>query len=140
METVAVIYDGVTLIVPIINESPMHIPHDGFDDFDTYCGAGKGWGDKIVPDDIYGIIISPACFIHDVMWRESSPSWRDFHHSNSVFFHNILSIIEHFAPPIKDEKEVRHERYYRAVTYYMAVDSSVGVSIFWHMKRDQQLI
>lgn len=141
METVQIIYDGVRLTVPIVDGSPLHMPHNGFDDFDTYCGPGKGWGDKLIPDEIYGIIISPACFIHDKMFFYAKASWVDFHLSNSVFFHNILNIIEHFDPPIGDEKEeARHERYYRAVTYYMAVDSGWGPSIFWNLKKKQSKI
>jgi hypothetical protein len=140
METRKIIYDGVSLIVPIIDGCPLTMPHRGFDDFDTYCGAGKGIGDLIVPDDIFGVVISPACYIHDKMWLYCEPTWRDFHHSNSVFFHNILSIIDYFAPPVCDEEEVRTERYARAVTYYTAVDSAFGPTIFWRMKKNQELI
>lgn len=135
MITGETIFDGVHLLVPILDDGDfLEFPHKNFDTFDTYCGPGTGLADSLVPDDIYGIKISPACYLHDVMWEMAEGTWRDFHYSNSVFFHNILRIIEHFAPPVGEEK-VRHERYYRAVTYYMAVDGDVGASLFWRLKR-----
>ena len=138
METRQIIYDGVRLTVPMVNDEPLHMPHNGFDDFGAYCGPGSGWGNALVPEDIYGICVSPACFIHDAMFDMAQATWTDFHHSNSVFFHNILNIIDHFDPPVGDQKvEARHERYYRAVTFYTAVDSGFGPSIFWHLKKKQ---
>lgn len=137
METTCIIYDSVRLVVPVVGNCALHMPHRGFDDFDTYCGAGKGIGDLIVPDDIYGIVISPACYIHDKMWLLSPPTTFAFNFSNHVFHKNIISIIDHFQPSFDEEDKYRTDRYKRAATYYMGVQSGVGPAIFQHMKRKQ---
>ena len=141
MKTVQIIYDGVRLLVPLIGARPLHLPHDGFADFATYCGPGK-WGDLIVPDDIYDTPINPACYIHDEMVLLAEPTWVSFHHTNSVFLHNINTILEHFDVKERpsSEQEHKYKRYYRAVTYYMAVDSRAGANIFWDLKREQEMI
>ena len=132
METVEITFDGVRLIVPSVNGWPLEMPHPSFDEFDTYCGPGSGLGDALVPDHIYGVIISPACYIHDTMFHMADPAWSDFHHSNSVFFHNILAIIEAHGT-----KKDKHKRFYRAVTYYTAVDIGWGEDVFWRLKKRQ---
>ena len=74
------------------------------------CGAGDGFGEKLVPDFILGVKITEACQIHDKEW---SPAWnpmiqaalllneadknmelmRIFHKSNEWLKENILIII-----------------------------------------------
>lgn len=74
------------------------------------CGAGDGLGEKIVPDSILGLNITPACAVHDKDW---SPEWNPnilaalqlseaeknhklleiFHNSNWWLHENILIII-----------------------------------------------
>jgi len=124
-------------------------------EFDTYCGAGDGIGDLVVPDRVFifppiglfvnehtpflkkifgeGIPISPACFVHDTMWVRAEPTWEAFHQSNSVFLHNLISLIETQS----HNSYLRERRLYRAVTYYNAVDS-LGQYIFWNLKDKQK--
>lgn len=97
----------------------------------TNCGAGSGIGDLIVPESIYFVRITLACFVHDDMWSRSAPSWKDFHHSNSVFLSNLTSIIrvESWDNYLNAVKRLRM---YRATTYFNAVDNT-GKYIFWEM-------
>lgn len=120
-KTTHIIYDGVRLEVPVVNGEPLPIPHNGFDDFDTYCGPG--WlGDKIVPDKLFGVSVAPACYIHDVM-NAMAETCEEDHHSNEVFRRNMISIIEHFEPRPTWEDPFHYARYQRALTYYEWVDT-----------------
>lgn len=131
METTIKILKGmygetVSLLAPV----NLEFPYEFVTDFDSYCGAGDGFGDNIVPDKIWGIPVSPACFIHDYMWKYAEPSWRDFHHSNSIFLHNLNELIRSQSK----STILKKFRMYRAVSYYNAVDS-VGSKVFWAGKR-----
>lgn len=101
-------------------------------DFQSYCGAGKGFGDVIVPETMWGLPISPACFVHDIMWDMAEPTWDDFHSSNAIFLRNITSLINTQSK----SNFLKHLRMYRAVTYFNAVDS-IGKTIFWNLKHKQ---
>lgn len=127
MKTVEIVFDGCKLLVPLVEGEPLQMPHDSFDDFRGYCGAGQGIGDALVPETFWGLRMSVGCFIHDCCWAISEASWKDFHHSNSVFLHNLNSIVE------TQSKWLKHLRLYRCVTYYNAVDT-IGAAIFWNMK------
>lgn len=138
MKTVEIIFDGVRKLVPTVGGVPIEMPHPSYDEFDTYCGPGS-IGDLFVPDDIDDIIISPDCFIHDQCFNLADPTWASFHHSNSVLLHNILTTLEYFGGTDDFSKEKAH-RYYRAVTYYVFVDSSAGAKTFWRIKKRQELV
>jgi len=101
--------------------------------FGTYCGPGHGIGDLLVPDTMWGLKVSAACYVHDFMWAVAEPSWADFHYSNSVFLHNLLRIIDAHGGILK------YLRSYRAVTYYAAVDSVAFAKIFWAMKKQDMI-
>jgi hypothetical protein len=115
--------------IPLLKPLAVKWPYQRVRNFDSYCGAGKGIGDKIVPESILGVKVSPACFVHDKMWELASASWADFHYSNSIFLHNLISLIELQSRSAM----MKHLRLYRAVTYYNAVDS-VGARIFKKQK------
>lgn len=114
---------------------------------DNFCGAGTGLGEKLVPDYIFGntkilscigldisIKISPACFIHDVDWLYSQPTWDDFTDSNRRFKYNIESIIN-----LKARNDfIAARALYRPVTYYNSV-CLVGRHVFWSIKAGQGL-
>lgn len=118
--------------IPIIAPINIEFPSLYVANYTSHCGAGKGLSDVIVPETLWGLKVSPACFVHDFMWDEASPTWNDFHISNSVFLRNILSIVEcNSASSI-----LKRLRMYRAVTYYNAVDS-IGESVFWNIKTRQ---
>ena len=133
METVEVVFDGVPLVVPLIGGYEPEFPYDTLETFGSYCGAGKGIGDHLVPEHIFGVCVSAACWVHDIMWEIADDTWADFHHSNSVFLHNLLSIINHRG----NEDSHKYARYHRAVTYYHAVDSGLG-KFFWSRKNDKR--
>lgn len=128
METEVKEFDGVPLIVPKINGG-FRFPQSTFENFEAYCGAGKGLGNIMVPETIYGLKVSPACFIHDKMFEWSEPSWKAFHYSNNVFHLNIRNIIRYRSA----NWFMRSIRYYRAVTYFNAVDGP-GAYCFWGTK------
>ncbi len=79
-----------------------------------------------MPETFWGLRMSAACFVHDYMWVKAERTWEAFHHSNSIFLHNLLAIIDSAGG------FVRYFRCYRAVTYYMFVDSAF--KIFWRNK------
>ena len=119
----------VTLIAP----KNMEFPSKLVADFGTYCGAGK-YGDLLVPDTFYWLKMSPACFIHDMMWEMSDATWAAFHFSNSIFLRNLNTLV------IAQSKNsiLKRLRLYRAATYYNAVDTK-GPDIFWRLKEGRCL-
>lgn len=133
MHTKEIIFGGVPLVVPDFGGAQIEFPYDTFEGFGSYCGAGKGVGDLVVPEKILFLSISVACFIHDISWDAAGPTWSDFHQTNSMFLHNILSIIKHRS----HSTILEHLRNYRAVTYYNAVDT-VGARVFWNIKEEQR--
>jgi hypothetical protein len=131
METKNITFDGVPLIVPVISGALMEFLQDTFKGYPSKCGAGEGIGDKIVPETVFGLPISPVCHIHDTMFDIAEATWQDFHQANSVFLHNILSTIRHKS----NNSVMEHIRNYRAVTFYNAVDT-IGGSVFWDLKAE----
>jgi hypothetical protein len=130
----------VVTILTGVNELPVHlvapfeflIPNERVENFDHYCGAGRGFGDIVIPDRMWGLNISPACAVHDEMWNIAPATWEAFHASNSIFLRNLIQLIT-----IQSKSSIlKRLRLYRAVTYYNAVDS-FGKNIFWKLKREQ---
>lgn len=136
MDTTWAVFDGCRKEIPVFNGQPIRFPHPTFDGFPTYCGAGSGIGDLVVPDVIYEIPISVDCFIHDICWRYCEYTVADFNQSNLIFYENILRTFKHFVPIEVDDK-YRVNRYGRATTYYTAVQTGFGPAIFKHMKKEQ---
>jgi len=98
----------------------------------TKCGAGNGIGDRLVPETIFWLRVTLACYIHDYMWELSDATWKDFHHSNAVFLSNLITIILKMSAPNK-VNVLKILRMYRAVTFFNAVDT-IGAGIFWESK------
>lgn len=68
-------------------------PYDlPLDKWPTFCGAGRGLGDWLVPDSIYDAQIAPACFVHDIDWIVSPDSYRGFQAANNRFFCNLWAL------------------------------------------------
>ncbi len=119
-------------VVPIVAPVDMDFPSVYLNDYGSYCGAGKGFGDVIVPETVWGLTISIACYVHDKMWEDALPTWEAFHASNSIFLRNIISCIR-----VQSRSSfLKSLRMYRAVTYYNAVDK-FGKKIFWDLKDEQ---
>ena len=122
--------EGINLVMP--DRLIMDWPDMPLDALPDSCGAGSGIGNLIVPETIFRLRVTPACFIHDFCWQIADASWADFHQSNSIFLHNLLAIIQARSGMI-----MRAIRNYRAVTYYNAVDL-IGQNIFWDEKNKQR--
>ena len=90
MKTKVVNFDGVDLRIP--DDPDFGWPHETFKGFPTCCGPGKRWGNWLVPDRIVGLIISPACWVHDVMFAFHVKSWTNFYYANGVFLANMMEI------------------------------------------------
>lgn len=131
METKMIIFDGVPIVAPVVNGNIIEFPYNKFKNFTSYCGAGKGVGDFVVPETVLQLKVSLACYIHDRMWELANPTWLEFHASNSVFRSNIDSIIQFRS----QNTVMEHLRYYRSVTYFNAVNT-LGAYYFWKLKRE----
>jgi len=138
-------WDGIQLSMPERVLPLFHTVHNYKSFPDNYCGAGKGLGEKLVPDYIFGpsryldfmgfnfsIKITPACFIHDEDWSDADPTWTDFYASNFRLSSNIASIIQSKAA----NGFIKARALYRPVTYQNAVDIA-GKGVFWSIKAGQ---
>ncbi len=130
MKTKKILIQGVLLEVPIQYVPP----HGRLDSFKNCCGAGDGWGEKLVPDTIWGLNISCACHIHDFSWEIADATTEDFKQTNTMFINNIRAIIDARSA----NSFMRSLRSYRAVTYYLAVEE-LGDEGFWELKEEQGL-
>lgn len=114
MKHVMINYSGIKLEVPYFMQ--YYWPHTlRIENFPTYCGAGDGIGDALVPDKIYGMRVSPACLIHDLDWAISKGTYAAFCRDNARFLRNLLAIIK----VNKDKFTVL--RYLGCYRYYFAV-------------------
>jgi hypothetical protein len=101
----------------------------------SYCGAGSGIGDLLVPEKVFGVRVTPACFVHDKMFEMGMPSLGDFKVCNAVFITNLTSLIAGQSHSSKLNL-LYHLRLYRTVTYYNAVDT-IGKKVYFKLKEDQ---
>lgn len=131
MKTREVRFDGdLFLIVP--DDDAFSWPADSVLEFPACCGPEK-WNSKFyIFDKLFGLRISPACWVHDWMWDICTATWQNFHYSNSVFLHNILSIINTRS----EVSALRFLRRHKAFAYYDAIDIG-GAKYFWQLKKDQ---
>lgn len=116
--------------IPILHRRGLIMPRS-LAAFPDCCGAGRGLGQIMVPETIWGLRISPACYVHDDDWDIAPPTWEAFRAANSRFLENINSLINHSSRLAL----LRMLRRYRAATYYSAV--SEASIIFWRLKRRQ---
>lgn len=89
------------------------------------CGPGSGWKEKIIPDTILGICITPACNIHDVEYHFGD-THEDKEEADLNLIHNALLINN------KDSKFWLFKSIRRKLilSYYEAV-SDFGALAFW---------
>lgn len=57
--------------------------------YPSFCGAGKGIGDLIVPETIGGMKCSHICHVHDESFYLCSPTYAGFTKSNIMFAFNL---------------------------------------------------
>ena len=95
MITVNIQHDGIPIQVPtflVANDLwPYQLP---LQKWPTYCGAGEGLGDYVVPDHIFGVSIAMACFIHDCEYAVNDRNWLSFCAANDRLRRNIKSIVD----------------------------------------------
>lgn len=91
------------------------------------CGAGNGIGEKLVPETIWGLKITPACQIHDQMYAKGKTQ-SDKEEADRVFLNNLLRIIDG-----NSNKVMRWLRSRRAYKYYEAV-RDLGGPAYWNSK------
>ena len=97
------------------------------------CGPGKGFGDWIVPDRIWGVSIVEACKRHDWMYFIGMTK-EDKEEADRVFLNNMLRIIDDYDGWSRFFNGFRR---YRAVTYYNAV-RDFGGPAFWNEKNEDR--
>lgn len=142
---IVMMWDGMGM--QITPEMVPLFPSCSYRDFPTgYCGAGNGWGERMVPDYIFGytrclpgplniaIKISPACYFHDLDYKLAGPTWEAFHAANSRLYANIRAIVNKQSqgyPAVLRRHALRYPE-----LYSQAVDT-LGRPIFWGLKRDE---
>lgn len=116
--------DGVNLLMPrfVATWWPHHLT---LDEFPTFCGAGRGLGDAVVPERMWGLPISAACYIHDFAWTLAN-SENEMRQGNVMFLQSMMAIIL-----ARSRFPLRQLRCYRAVTYFNAVET-LGRECFWN--------
>lgn len=93
-------------------------PYDmPFDNWPTFCGAGDGPGDWLVPDGIDGADISPACLVHDLDFATLPRKWWPFQQANNRLYCNIIALID---TQIVDKQQLA-DAYKKARRYWFAV-------------------
>lgn len=91
------------------------------------CGPGRGLGEKLIPETIWGLSVTPACQIHDQMY-EKGETIGDKESADRVFLNNMLRIING-----NSNRFMRWLRTRRALKYYEAV-RDFGGPAFWSNK------
>lgn len=127
-------FDGVKLLVPLLFTFPWNdFSGKTIADYPSFCGAGEGLGDVIIPETIWGLSVSVACEIHDISWEVAEATEADRRAADEAFLINMLSIIK-----ARSNWFMRILRNQRAMVYYNAVDSEKN-HVFWNIKRAQEL-
>lgn len=125
MNFVKITSHGATLTVPefLVPSWPYDLPPD---QWPTFCGAGQGWGDAIVPDTIQGVNIAPAGLCHDVEFSVSAKTVSAFMGANGRFFLNIVNLI--LASNLETWKMIK--ALMKAGILYLSAVSTMGVLFF----------
>ena len=92
------------------------------------CGPGRGVLEKLVPETVYLLTITPACAIHDFMYKIGETD-QDKVDADDVFLNNMIRIIEANTT----NKQILCLRLRRVRIYYMAV-KFFGGPAFWKDK------
>jgi hypothetical protein len=93
------------------------------------CGPGAGWAEKLVPDTVWGLSITPSCAIHDYQYAMGK-TLEDKMAADINFLGNMDLQVDR-QTMLWPLKIVRHMR---AVKYYEAVRLGGHVA-FWKGKR-----
>jgi len=120
-------YRGVRYLAP----TPFDFCYEEIEDYESFCGAGKGIGDRAVPENIGGKKCSHICHIHDFCWFIAMNSVLDFMISNAVFMYNFTVYLFHKVGFFTGAWMVAK------VLLYVGSVSTVGYRIFKNLKREQ---
>jgi hypothetical protein len=92
----------------------------------TFCGAGDGLGDKIVPDHICGVRASCCCFEHDISWPLSANTFFAFMRCNMRFYRNLRALV------LANYDKKKHSRFTveRRCFYFFAAVCTAGWKFF----------
>ena len=125
MNFVKIAHRGAILIIPdfLAPLWPYDLPSDRWP---TFCGAGQGWGDQIVPDTIQGVNIAPAGLCHDVEFSVSAKTISSFMGANGRFFLNIVALI--MASDLETWKMIK--ALMKAGALYLTAVSTMGILFF----------
>lgn len=96
------------------------------------CGA-TGAKFDFVPETIYGLRVSPACYVHDWDYAEGRTEW-DKREADARFLRNLLYLIERERGVLAALLRVFRRR--RALVYYEAV-VEFGHDAFWSGKNGE---
>jgi len=99
------------------------------DDYPSFCGAGSGIGDKVVPEKIGGMPCSHICHVHDEWWEMCDPTWLAFLRGNMAFGYNL-------AVYLGTGKGSKWDKAWRLIkgSVYVGAVSTVGWKIFKKLK------
>jgi hypothetical protein len=86
----------------------------------SYCGAGYGIGDYIIPDTFGTARGAPACFIHDLDYATLPKEWWPFQQSNNRLYVNLVSILsaQIYDPKQLAKAKAKARRYWIAVSVF----------------------
>lgn len=98
------------------------------------CGPGRGVLEHIVPETVWGLCITPACAIHDFMYRIGEND-QDKTNSDDVFLNNMVRIIEAQTC----NKILLCLRLRRAKTYYQMVRIFGGPAFWLHKNKANEM-
>lgn len=98
------------------------------------CGDSGAKFD-FVPETIYGLRVSPACYVHDWDYIEGRTEW-DKREADARFLRNMLYLIEAERGFVAAVLRLFRRR--RALFYYEAV-VEFGHTAFWRGKPEQKL-
>jgi len=127
-------YWGATLTVPefLVPLWPHDLPPEAWP---TFCGAGQGWGDAIVPDKVGKVYLNPAGLCHDVEWSCSAKNLSAFLGANGRFFLNCVALI--LASDLDLWPKIKTMTAVSGV--YLTAVSTMGILFFsWFTKNRQE--
>jgi len=125
IKTTIIPYAGCNIEVPELLALNDYWPYGlPLEDWPTFCGAGEGIGDRIIPDTICGVRVACCCFEHDISWCIADGSFVDFMKSNLRLYCNLRAIV---LPRIPYWQKLAAEA---KCFFYFAAVCTVGHKIF----------
>ena len=75
-----------------------------------YCGPGRGWLVKLIPNEIGGVSINYLCYKHDVDWAADDPRYKK---ADKEFRGNLKEAFKKIGKPVLG--------FFVSWSYYVAV-------------------